>query len=226
MSFISIDDAVARVGRAKFGERWIGWLTEDEDWLYRRYVEGTAAREASSIIPGMITFMSTEGGIRRWDWPDALRKEIELARNQHDRMEDQYAQVDEWLEEHDFDPNAERLPAEAFFAALEREFGKIIDGAELPRVPDDTGSDALESLPKPRKGGRPGDLGDRYRAEFRLRREAKIPLCASKTAEAAAIVAALQERGELPKNPAPSVRTAENAITEMYNKAKAGLNAA
>jgi len=91
---------------------------------------------------------------------------------------------------------------------------------------DAAGNNAAASLPKPRKGGRPGDLGNKYRAEFDRRRQEGIPLCASKADEAAVIVAALQERGDLPKNPSPSVRTAENSISKLYNLAKAALNAA
>jgi hypothetical protein len=143
LSLISIERAVECMGRAIFREHWIGALTEDEDWYRRRYIEGSAnpeiKNEPSSIIPGMITYMSTEGG-KKGFFPlfevqsAALREKIELARDKLDRMEDQRAQVDEWLEDHGFDPDAESLPAEAFFAALEREFGKVIDGAEQSRV--------------------------------------------------------------------------------------------
>ena len=37
---VSIEDAVCLVGRAIFGDDWVGAITRRERWLLERYVEG------------------------------------------------------------------------------------------------------------------------------------------------------------------------------------------
>jgi hypothetical protein len=240
---ISVDYALVWVARAMYGKDWISPPTKYEQDLVEEYGERPA--NASSIIPGMITYTSAEGGNRRWgERPNASRlaDEIEQALHRHRMRERQFWQAIEWLEDHGFDWHAVSFSLDEFYKELKKAFPHVrlrsANAGEpqalncpplnpqtalvpAPATNPSTQLAAVIEVARPRKGGRPGDLGDRYRAEFRKRREEGIALCASKAAEAAAIVAALQERDDLPKNPPPSTRTAENALTKLYNEAKA-----
>lgn len=92
-SLISIECAVGCVGRAIYGKEWISSLTDDEKRLIKEYVERPAnsmAREPSSIMPGMITYMSLEGGNHQWEVYSgklALDAEIKRALNKRKRMQ-------------------------------------------------------------------------------------------------------------------------------------------
>ncbi len=49
---VSIDAAARRVGRAIFGDEWVGAITTLETWLIERYLEGLHGPSAPSIMPG------------------------------------------------------------------------------------------------------------------------------------------------------------------------------
>ena len=116
---LTIDVAVEQVGRAMYGDAWIGSLTKREDWLIRRYVEGVApASEASSMMRGSVRW---EIGGRKWaECPGdpKIVEEVEQARDRRDFMEEQSERAFDWLEDHGFDPDASSLDREALFSAL------------------------------------------------------------------------------------------------------------
>jgi hypothetical protein len=124
------------VGRAIYREKWISSLTDDE----RDLIAELRPVNASSIIPGMITYMSTEGG--RWHSSNpAFDAEIKRALRRQKRMRGQHAQVELWLKSRGFHPNV-TFSTEAFHRKFKRSFPNAIgiadfrpNGAELRRSP-------------------------------------------------------------------------------------------
>jgi hypothetical protein len=98
-SGIGFPDAVAQVGRAMFGDEWIGelLLTEREEFLITRYVEkylvGAVPAHTYAILG------------REWvEYPDnpALVAEVEHARDRMDWREHQVIAANQWLNDHNF----------------------------------------------------------------------------------------------------------------------------
>ena len=119
---VSIDDAARLVGQAIFGDDWVGAITRRERWLLERYVEARRAPSPSSILAGQITY--TMGG-RRWaEYPSdpALVAETERARDRDDWRNDQREQSLDWLENHDFDTDADVVDRVALEAAMAKAF--------------------------------------------------------------------------------------------------------
>jgi hypothetical protein len=110
---ISIEDAAQRVGRAIFGDDWIGAITTRERWLIERYVEGRPDPSPSSILAGRTTWIM---GGRPWaEYPrdPALVAETERARDRDDWCKAQWDQAFSWLEDHGFDGDAVTIEADA-----------------------------------------------------------------------------------------------------------------
>jgi hypothetical protein len=98
-SGIGFPDAVQQVGRAMFGDEWIGelMLTEREEFLITRYVE----KYPVGAVPART--YTIRG--REWvEYPDnpALVAEVEHARDRMDWREHQVIAANQWLNDHNF----------------------------------------------------------------------------------------------------------------------------
>ena len=123
---VSIEDAVCLVGRAIFGDDWVGAITRRERWLLERYVEGLGGRGPSSIVSGGTSWIF---GGRRWaEYPSdpALVAETERARDRHDWCNDQQEQALGWLEDHGFDTDADAIDRGALEAAIAKAFPQSV----------------------------------------------------------------------------------------------------
>jgi hypothetical protein len=109
---ISLEEASARAGKAKFGADWIGKLTERERWLVKRYVE-PQHDSASTFLPGTITYVGPGGPFVPVN-DSTLAAEVERARDRLEQMNDQYNQVDELLEDWGFDLEVAQLDLAQF----------------------------------------------------------------------------------------------------------------
>jgi hypothetical protein len=136
------------VGKAIFGAEWIGRLTERERWLIKRYIE--RRRKPSTILPGEIDFVGPGGPIVPVN-DRVLATEVERARDRREQMDDQYDQAFDWLEDHGFDCESNRLD----LARFERAFAAA-------------SSAEMEQVPPPAKSG-PGS-----RSRYRNRRDTAI----------------------------------------------------
>ena len=131
---ITIDAALEDVGRAIYGDDWIGSLTDREDWLIRRYVEGVVPTvEASSIMPSSVRWVIAGRPWAEYPGDQKLVNEVEQARDRRDYMKEQSERAFEWLEDHGFDRNTSSLDREALSGALTRA-GILAPAAEPPNL--------------------------------------------------------------------------------------------
>jgi hypothetical protein len=114
---VSIDGAARLVGRAMFGDDWVGAITTRERWLIERYVEGRRGPSPSSTSWMM--------GGRRWaEYPSdpALVVETERARDRDDWQNDQWEQALDWLEDNGFDTTADSVDQGELEGAIAKAF--------------------------------------------------------------------------------------------------------
>jgi hypothetical protein len=98
-SGIGFADAVEQVGKAMYGDEWIGELTptEREEFLITRYVE----KYRVGAVPARTYLIRG----REWvEYPDdpALVAEVERARDRMDWREHQLVAANQWLNDHNF----------------------------------------------------------------------------------------------------------------------------
>ena len=121
---VSIDAAARRVGRAIFGDEWVGAITTRETWLIERYLEGLHGPSAPSILPSQTMWIV--GGVRWTEYPSdpSLVAEVVRARDRDDWCLEQWRQALRWLEDHGFDPDAATFEGEALARKIARAFSQ------------------------------------------------------------------------------------------------------
>jgi hypothetical protein len=204
---ISLDDASARIGEARFGVDWIGKLTERERWLIKRYVD-RCHHKPSSILPSQITYVGPGGPFAPVNDP-ALAAEVERARDRLEQMNDQYDQVYDWLEERGFDTETRSIDLTQF----ERAFETALTAEDVPRRSQPIRE--LDLMLTTGAPGRPSKGMHLIRAEFDRRRGANE--CKPSLREEAT---ELEEwfRNNYPKAQSVKRKTIENSIRTAYKQ--------
>jgi hypothetical protein len=130
---VSIDDAARRVGRAMFGNEWVGAITTRETRLIERYLEGLHGPSASSIVPSQTTWIV--GGVRWAEYPSdpSLVAEVVRARDRDDWCLEQWRRAFRWLEDHGFDRDAAAVEGEALARKIGQAFPQ--NSAALNTIP-------------------------------------------------------------------------------------------
>jgi hypothetical protein len=137
---IAMNGAIQRVGRSLYAENWIGKLSERERWLVKRYIDSYRKDRVSSIVPGTISY-TVDG--QQWIEP-TLMAEVHRARDRRDWKEAQYEAVFEWLQNHGFDLDSDRINRVGFEKALAACF-KV--QAEVRRSPSDASGSSATAAP-------------------------------------------------------------------------------
>jgi hypothetical protein len=148
---ILLDEANARIGKAKFGADWIGKLSERERWLVKRYIDAQHGA-ACSILPGTITYVGPGGPFVPVNAP-ALAAEIERVRDRLEQMNDQYEQVSDWLEDRGFDIDAAQINLVRFEHAFAEVFSPAAVPERAPARSGGTGCERIEGIGRAPEGG-------------------------------------------------------------------------
>jgi hypothetical protein len=126
---IPLAEAGKRVAHVRYGDEWIGRLTRREEFLIKRY---GGPQTTSVITPINSSAFSLSG---------PLRDELDHALFRREWKNEQYEWVEQWFEDHGFDPDHDELDRDAFELAFEKAFGSAADRL-APLLPADTTGNA------------------------------------------------------------------------------------
>jgi hypothetical protein len=114
-SKIRLAEAGKRVVRARYGKEWIGRLTQEEEFLIKRY---GPQHTPASLLPGGITTITS----RALSLSRPLREKLDHALFRKEWMYEQSEWFDQWFKDHGFDPDDDEIDHDAFERAFAKSF--------------------------------------------------------------------------------------------------------